>query len=251
MADEISLKFNSLDLSDGTYYISGFKFKAKSKIAEHSIPKSNITILEDARLDALDISVDGTVIGTGYDSLRTNLDALKAALRNGEQKLTMDDDRYIMARLKDFDYSFVVMQRMANWSANFICGFPFWVAESATSDTTTPTSCVDYTITNSGNAYARCKVEITAVSQITDDCSFSNSTTGVGFKYRGTTAAGKTLEVDNQYDTMDLQVLNNGTDDHTNFEGDFIMLAPGDNSVRFTGTAGTSVKVTWRDTWEA
>lgn len=251
MANEILLKFNSLDLADGTYTISGFKFKSKSKIAEHSIPKSNMTILEDARLDTLDVSVDGTVIGSGYDNLRTNLDTLRAALRDGEQKLILDDDRYILARLKDFDSSFSVMQRMARWSASFICGYPFWLAEVESTSTTTPTSGVDYTITNSGNAYARCKVEITAASEISDDCAFGNTTTGAGFRYRGTIAAGKTLEVDNQYDTTALQVLNNGSDDHQNFEMDFITLAPGDNSVHFTGPAGTTVKVSWRNTWEA
>jgi len=57
------------------------------------------------------------------------------------------------------------------------------------------------------------------------------------------------LEVDNRYDTDDFEVLNNSADDHDNFEGDFVDLNAGANTVEFTGTASTAVSLLWRDAW--
>jgi hypothetical protein len=33
------------------------------------------------------------------------------------------------------------------------------------------------------------------------------------------------------------------------YEGDFIELAPGNNTIVFTGTAGATVKITHKDCW--
>jgi Phage tail protein len=252
MANEISVKFNNLALDDGTYNIGKIDFSGRDTINAHTIPKSNETILETARRGALEIRIEGMVLGTEYDNLRTNIDALRAALRNGEQQFIIDDDRYILARLKDFDYSYTVMRRVASFSANFIAGYPYWRAVNATSDESIPTSGEEYTLTNNGNASARCKVEITATGgAIADDCIFNNITAGIGFKFRGTIASGKTLIVDNRYSTDNFIVTNDGSDAHANYEGDFISLDAGANSVEFVGVAGTTVKVTYKDTWEA
>jgi hypothetical protein len=58
-----------------------------------------------------------------------------------------------------------------------------------------------------------------------------------------------TLEIDNRYDTADLEVFNDGTDATVDFEGDFIELEPGDNTIVFTGPILTGVKITFRDTY--
>jgi phage-related protein len=116
-------------------------------------------------------------------------------------------------------------------------------------DERAPTSGAGYTVTNAGNAPARAKIEITAVGEIADACKIENTTTGESFQFRGTILATKKLEVDNRYDTDDFEVLNNGVDEHSNFEGDFITLDPGANTIKFTGTAGTKVKITFRNCW--
>jgi phage-related protein len=93
------------------------------------------------------------------------------------------------------------------------------------------------------------KIEITPSSEMADACKIENQTNGKSFQYRGTVAAGEVLEVDNFYDGDAFQVLNDGADDIENFEGDFITLDPGDNTIIFTGTASTNVVITHRDTW--
>jgi phage-related protein len=250
--NEITIKFNSLALDSSTFLVSKIDYSSSNVVSQHDIPKSNETIIETPKRGPLSISVDGTVIGTEYDDLRTNIDTLRAALKAGKQKFIIDDDRYVMAVLKSFKYEIVAYRRMAKWSADFMAGFPYWLAENATSDERVPTSGVTYNLTNNGNAPARCKVEITATGgAIADACAIANTTNGEGFSYRGTIANTKKLEVDNRYDTDDYEVLNDGTDGHVDFEGDFITLDPGVNAVKFTGTADTTVKFTFRDTYEA
>jgi phage-related protein len=252
MANEISIKFNSLAIDSSTHCVSKIEYSSSNVVSQHDIPKSNETIIETPKRGPLNISMDGTTIGTEYDDLRTNIDALRVALKAGSQKFTIDDDRYVMAVLKSFKYEIVKYRRMAKWSADFIAGFPYWLAENATSDERVPTSGVTYNLTNAGNAPARCKVEVTASGgAIANNCLISNTTNGEGFNFTGTIANTKKLEVDNRYDTGDFEVLNDGTDAHLSFEGDFITLDPGVNAVSFTGTAATTVKFSWRDTYEA
>ncbi len=45
------------------------------------------------------------------------------------------------------------------------------------------------------------------------------------------------------------EVLNDGVDDIKTFEGDFIILQPGNNTIEYTGTANAIVKFEWRDCW--
>jgi phage-related protein len=252
MANEISIQFNSLALDTTTHCVSKIDYSTSNNVSQHSIPKSDETIIETPTRGPLSIGMDGTTVGTDYDDLRTNLDALKAALKSGSQKFTIDDDRYVMAVLKSFKFEIIRYRRMAKWSADFIAGFPFWLAENAASDERVPTSGVTYNLTNNGNAPARCKIEITADGgAVADACAIANTTNGEGFRFTGTIANTKKLEVDNRYDTGDFEVLNDGADAHVNFEGDFITLDPGVNAVSFTGTASTTVKFTWRDTYEA
>ena len=72
---------------------------------------------------------------------------------------------------------------------------------------------------------------------------------GTLLRYRGDVAAADVLEIDNRYDTDDFEVLNDGSDDHANYEGDFLELAPGNNTITFTGTASTDVKLYYRATY--
>ena len=159
-----------------------------------------------------------------------------------------------MAQLKDFNYKYETLRTIATWSATFIASYPYWLAATGSSTTkvigTDVASGEGFTIANAGNAPARVKVEITApAGGISDDIQIDNNTTSESMKYRGDLAASKVLEIDNRYDTDDFEVLNDGEDDTANFEGDFITLNPGNNTIVFTGTTGSSVKITHRPTY--
>lgn len=246
----IQLKFGSLALdTTNNITISKIAEKSAKPIQTTAIPLTDGEIAETAKIRAKTITIEGDIAGTSYDNLRANLDALHAGLLNGLQKLTKDSERYIYCQLKDFSYTYDHLTRRATWSASFTAHYPFWLAETPTTDSRVPTSGTGYVITNSGNAPTRIKIEITAAGAIVDACKIENTTDGESFQYRGTIAAGKKLEVDNRYDTDDFEVLNDSADDHTNFEGDFIILDAGNNTIKYTGTAGPTVLLTWKSCW--
>ena len=250
-ANTIDIDFGSLNLdSTNNIAIAKISIQPKMSVKLSSIPKADGSIAEAGKITSVTISVSGDVAGTDYDNLRSNLDTLRAGLQNGFQKFTTDDDRYMMAQLTSFNYSFKTLRTIADWKATFVAHYPYWLAETETTDDRTPTSGVGYTINNPGNAICKVKIEVTAPGAgIVDNCQIENTTRGELCKYRGTVAAAKVLEIDNRYDTDDFEVKNDGTDDFANFEGDFINLSPGNNTIEFTGTASTSVKLSYRGAW--
>lgn len=249
MANEISLKFGALTFNSTTT-VTDIKTRAKKSPKLSKIPKTEGSIAESGLIESIIISIEGDVYGADYDTKRTNLDILKAAFNNGLQKFTKDDDRYIMAQLDNLDDDDILLRNLSHWAATLVAHNPFWLSETEHIDTRTPTSGVGYTINNAGNAPVRVKIEVTApAGGIADNCQIENTTRGELMKYRGTIAAAKVLEVDNRYDTDYFEVLNDGVDGHADFEGDFIMLSPGDNTIEYTGTAGASIKISYRDGW--
>ena len=249
MANEVEIKFGSLQF-DNTIAIESVEISESKSVNLKKIPKTHGSIAEEAKRESIRITTEGSVVGNDYDQLRSNIDALKAILQNGFQKFTIDDDRYVMAQLKDFETTFPALRTIARFKATFIAHFPFWLKESLSEDTRVPTSGVGYVINNAGNASARVKVEITApAGGINNDIAVANETNGEGLRYTGVLAAGQGLVINNRVDQDDFEGLNNSIDDHKKFEGDFLTLEPGDNTITFTGTAGTQVKLIWRATY--
>jgi len=249
VANEVQVKFGTL-IFDNTTTIESVEISESKSVKVRKIPKGDGSIVEEARRDFIKISAKGSVVGNDYDGVRTNLDTLKATLQDGFQKFTIDDDRYLTAQLKDFETAFPAVRKIAVFKAVFIAHYPFWLSENISVDDRVPASGIGYVINNGGNAPARGKVEITApAGGISDDIALANETNGEGFRYTGNLAAGEALVVNNRMDQDDFQVLNNTVDDHPNYEGDFITLEPGNNTITFTGTVNTQVKLSWRNTY--
>lgn len=250
MSATITLAFGSLSLDDtNNITVSDISEKSKKPIRPVSIPKTDGVIIETVKIGAKTITLKGDIAGTSYDDLRTNIDALRAGFLNGKQKLTKDDERYIYCQMKSFSFKYDHLTTRATWTAQFVAHYPFWLAETPTTDTRSPTTGVSYEITNSGNAPTRIKFEITPTAEMADDCKVENTTTGETFQYRGTVDADNKLEIDNRYDTDDFEIENNGADDHTNFEGDFMTLNSGANTIKFTGAGTPSIILTHKDAW--
>lgn len=248
----IQLKFGTLALdSTNNITISKINWKDSKPVSTSNIPVTDGAIAEEAKLGAKTLTVEGDIAGAGYDDLQANIDALEAGLKSqGIAALTKDDARYIMAQLKDFTFEYIHPTRLAKWTATFVAHFPFWISSTESTDSRVPTSGVGYTINNPGNAPARVKFTFTAPGGgISDSLKIENQTTGKSFQYRGDISGYESLEVDNRYDTDDFEVLNNSVDDHENFEGDFITLAPGNNTIVFTGTENTIVEMAYRATY--
>ncbi len=252
MANEIDIDIGTFNLDEtNKVAVSDINIRASKKLSQSKIPKAEGSIIPVSMKAVIDISLSGTIIGTDYDNLRTNLDNLKAAFESSsEEKLTLDDDRFIMVQYKDFSIKYETLRTFCKFSVSLIASYPVWLSETLSSDERVPTSGVGYTINNPGNAPTRLKVTITApAGGISDDCQLENTTKNELMKYRGAIAAGKSLVVNDRTDQDDQTVENDGTEDWANFEGDFITLDPGDNTIEFTGTTGATVKLEYRGAW--
>lgn len=250
MANEIDINLGSFSLDQtNKISIADFDIKLAKAISQADLPKTDGSVIPIGKKRNLSVKIKGAIIGTDYDNLRSNLDALKAALESdSEHQLTFDDDRFIRVQYTGFSYSYRALRTFADFSFDVIAQDPFWYALSASQDDRTPTSGVPYNVTNSGNAPTRVKVTITknGSGSVDDEIKFENQTTGEMFQYRGVLASTDSLIVNNRYDQVRKTVENDAVNAIHEFEGDFITLDPGVNSMMFTGAAGCQVILDWR-----
>jgi phage-related protein len=249
-----AIQYGSLVLADtpNGIAISDINRQIEKNIQQFDLPKAHGSIIPIAKRQDVLIQIQGTCAGTSYADARSKMDALKAALEQaGEQALSLDDDRYILVQYKNFSETFVKMTRLISFSFDVVASYPFYLAAAITNDTRTPTSGVGYVINNPGNAEARVKMTFTAPgSPVADALKFQNQTNGCILQYRGTIAATKALIVNNRLDQATQTVLNDGSDDSLHMEGDFITLAPGNNTLVLTSAVGSiQVKTEFRPTY--
>lgn len=253
MANEVSIVLNSFNLdSTNSIAIEDIAIQIAKNIREVSLPRFDGSIVPIGKRKAISIKVKGTVIASDYDALRTNLDSIKSKLESSaEYSFKLDDDRFINAQYKNFNWSWKRIRTFAAFNFELIASDPFFYSNTLQSSTPSWTTGVGFTITNAGNAPTRAKITITAgAAAISDDLKVQNSTTGDIFKYRGTLNSSQALVVNNRVDSSDVSVTNNGTDDIVTFEGDFITLNPGNNTVILTSAASTAtIQIQWRDSW--
>jgi phage-related protein len=250
LANEIDLDLGTFDLDVvNDIAIEDINFAIKKAVSVADLPKTDGAVIPIGKRREITAKVKGTIIGTNYDDLRSNIDALKAALEDtGEQKLTTDDDRYLMVQYRGFSWSYATLRTFASFSFDLVASDPFWLSETETTNSATPTSGVGYTVANGGNATARCKITINANTSLADNIKLENSTTGELFYFRGTVANGDDLIVNNRYGQAYITVTNDGVDSIGDFEGDVITLAPGNNTIIYTG-GSADVEIKYRDTY--
>lgn len=253
MSNEIDIDLGTFNLdTTNDIAIKDINVKVAKAISQADLAKIHGSVIPIGKRKNITVQIKGSIVGSDYDDLRSNLDALKAALEaSAEQKLTLDDDRFLMVQYSGFSYSYATLRTFAEFSFDVIASDPFWLSETLSEDERTPTSGVGYTIANNGNAATRVKVTLTKTGSgaVVNDIQLENTTTGEKFQYLGTLNSTKALVVNNRVDDMDVTVENDGTDDIAHFEGDLITLNPGNNTIKFTGTAGVKVKLNYREAY--
>lgn len=254
MANEVDINIGTFDLDNSVnkISISDLAIKVNRTIRSAELPKHHGSIIAPAKRKEIRATCRGTVIGTDYDNLRSNMDNLKAAFEStSEQKFTTDDDRFLWVTVGNFGYQPRQVRRFVDFSFELVAGNPFWYAAVATSSAPVWTSGTPFNATNNGNAPTRVKVTVTANGvAVSDDIKLENVTTGEIFQYRGTLGSTGVLIVNNAYEVPDLAVTKDGVDDFPNFEGDFITLNPGVNSLKFTsGINSLILSLSFRDAW--
>lgn len=253
MANEVDINLGSFDLdSTNGIAIESINIAVNKTIQQFDIPKADGSVIPISKRRDLTVRLTGSVTGSNHDALRTALNALKNAIESSsEQKFTTDDDYYVKGQYKSFAYNIVTLRTFIKFSMELVVSYPFWQSNTLTTATPSWTTGVAFTVNNPGTAVARLKVSIASDSggSIADNCKFENVTTGEVFQYRGTIAASKTLVVNNRVDDVDLVVTNDGTSDFANFEGDFISLNPGNNSLKLTcARSGAVITTSFRET---
>ena len=209
-------------------------------------PYSDGAIVGTPRLSEKVITIRGTLFATTASDMRTQMDALLAAVNSGRQKLYLWDDRYIYATKRSFstNYDPSSFDRYCDVAIDFVCDTALFEAETVSTDTwATPADNATRSITNAGGVFAMPTFAIT----------FTGTSGGVGlaigsdlFVFSATVTAGSTLIVDCAAKT----VMIGTTDKMSGFTGVFPSLAPGANTLTRTGTSAiTSIVTTWRNRW--
>lgn len=236
--------------------VASLKVDVAKRLSEKDLVKVPGSVIPITKRSSIRIPVMLRVIGTSYENLQTNLDALYAELETDVlTKFTIDDGRYLMAAFGSPDVGWDHFQKLAVVRFDVRAPYPYWISETASNDSEVgPTTGVGYVVAAAGNTQARTKITITNGSggDITDDIKIENQTTGEQFEFEGVLADTKALVIDQFYsDHYAFTVQNDGVDARSKHFGDKIHLAPGNNTIVLTSAAaaGITVRFDWRDTY--
>lgn len=231
--------------------INAIKIIASRRISQLPIIRQDYTSIPVGKMQPLRIDFQGTVVGSDYTSLRSEIMLLRRATESSRQSLYLDDERYVRVVSSSFDYSFLTTD-FCNYNVRFVCEVPYFLAETVSSYVyPVAASGITFPVTNDGDVRVPLKVSMySAVAGIDDDFQFENVTSGLLCKYRGVIADAETLVIDAGYDQHNVptyKVELEGAAKMGSFEGDFIWIATGDNYLGFTGAVDGTVTVYWRE----
>ena len=229
-----TLMFGSYTFPNKTFEIVNLPLE--NNIKEESIPRKHGTIMRDPFLKSRKIKIEGIIHNSTEASSLTELMALQAALLAGEDKFYHRSDRYIDCYLKKFTPDFIkgTDKSIISVKVELLAQVPFFIAAGASvSDVSNATgSTLSFNINNNGNAFSEPIIYICATGgTINDEIQLKNVTKDDIFNFRGILNNGLTLQID----TKDYEVLNNGVDGISDYEGDFLTVVAGSNNFQFVG----------------
>lgn len=244
MANEISIALGSfaLDSTNGIS-ISKINHQIQKQVQSFEIPKGDLSVIPIAKRGSIVVQISGALTSSNYDALRTAIQSLRNAIESSsEQQFIMDDDYYLLGQYRSFSHEVTTMRTFMKFSFELVCSYPFWQSVTLTQSTPAWTTGVGFTINNPGTAPCRVKCKLTAPgSSIANDAQLENQTTGELWKFAGTIAATKILLVDNRVAQNELLVTNDAVNAINSWSGDFINLAPGNNTLVLTCGRSTAV----------
>src|SRR3990167_4850746 len=228
--------------------VSDVKFSRRRQLSTNIVPRSDFSIIEFDKLEPMRISLKGTVAGTNWDSMLANWTDFKEKLNSGKLKFYLDANRFAEVIASDYSEEFIGIQDFMKFGFNLIAKNPYFQDAVTTVYTTTPVGTANFTISNDGDVVTPTRIEISnATSTINDNLQLENLTNSSIFLYHGTLAIGTTVEIDRGVQTyQNFRVQTNAADVFKDFEGDLFVLEVGTNTFRYTGQAGTQIKLSYR-----
>lgn len=249
----IDINLGSFDLnSTNSIAVADIKLDLARSLKQSDLAKVDGSVIPISKRKSITAKVNGTIKGTDYTDLRTKVDALLAALEDdAEQKLTLDDGRFLYVQFTNFSQGWRNFRTLMSFSFNLVASDPFWYSQTLNADTRDPTSGVSYNLTNAGNAPARVKTTVRnhSGSTITDNIKIENVTTGEIWQFEGSLLNNKLLVLSNRVDIDYVLFQNDGVNAEAYFYGDLLSMNPGVNALKYTGPANVEVKTEWRDSW--
>lgn len=241
------LKFNNYTFPASFYPVS---VPGDSRLQVDPVPYRDGAIVSTPRAGEMHVEVRG-MLYSDASTLRTKMDALLAALNTGRQKLYLHSDRFTYATKKSVttNYDHSSFMRYCDVSIVFLCDTGFWESETASSDTwSSPASGGTKVVANAGNANAQPIYALTFGT-----AGIANVRLALGSDYftlLGPVGAGDVIRVDVAAKTVTL--ASSEADKIAMFEGTFLSLTPGNNTLTYTlvsGPAVSQIVTSWRDRW--
>lgn len=254
----------SYDGFDVTNEVARVSITDANRVQAAAVAKRHGGIITDIPVrDAKRVTLTGTIYGRDYDvtnphdGARARVDAYNAISMRYNKRLRFHTDRYLNAYPLNFAHEPVLGSAgtVETFTWDFICLDPFWYADPAAPTIFTlnsSDSLLDITnsyyqetqdINNIGSTfiYPVVTVAMFAAGSKTWRVQFDNLTTGKFWRYEFAYVGGtnRTLIVD----AGQFSVQIDGNDDLTNWQGTFVWLDPGVNSIRVSGSIDATYTV--------
>jgi len=225
-----------------------YAIRQRPRVKQILIPRRDGVRADIALLGPLEVTLSGKIFKSSNTLLRTEFDALKAALFKTRDKLTLFDDRFIDCQLTSYGDDFVAGSGMlaARYDLAFIGELPFLQSVALNSNSqTVSVSPTQWTVTPGGSIRTRPTLRITNNSgaDIVNNLKIENLTLSKALVFTGTLKNANTLIIDMQARS----IQNAGVEDLTNWQGEFWELAVGANILKYTGGITVAVVTEWRD----
>jgi Phage tail protein len=243
-------KFGDYDFSDNA---DGWSEATPQIIASTPVPRRAGGIASEGIPGTKRVTIRGSLIAADPAALRALEDQVLLSFRNttGNEtgpvnKLRVFDDRYVNAQLDSWQRDYGVGMTSLVFNAVFQSADPYWVSDTLNSQTTSPvvTSQVIVVSAHGSAPSPPSAIRVTATRGMAAGTRLSNLTANKWFQYGAFLATGDVLNVDAET----LTVTKNGVTALTDFTGDFWVLVPGDNQLRYdAATTAGQLTFEWRD----
>ena len=227
-----------------TFYVASAPTDRQVTITK--LPRRDGARLQTAGQTHKKFTVQGGIVASSPGNLRPLLDALQAALASGPANFATESDRYYRnCYVQNYSDSYggTGWNYIADCRFDVIAGDPFSYSTTTTTVPTTITGTPQtFSVTNSGTAPALPQIALTT-SGTTLALTLTNTTTGQACTITGTVSSGAVIVIDGLNETVTI----GGVDYTALFDGVFLSLANGTNSLTLTGANISNVTVSWQN----